>query len=95
MAALNSESMKGKADAVPAGSMTPGDAREILMDRDVGDRKAGKCYIVDSALASHYVDTKKLARYVEAAPAAPAKAEEAGAPNDRTMTAPPRGKGKK
>src|SRR5687767_1506816 len=88
MATINSESLKGSGEAAQ-GAMTPGDAREIVMDQTAGDRKAGKTYTVDSALADHYVNRIKIARYVETRQ--PANQEAPASTEDRAMTSPPRG----
>jgi hypothetical protein len=89
MADISTETLKAPRDGM-RGSITPGDEREIILDKDLGERKAGKVYVVDSALAAHYCDTLKVARYVEQ-PAGndPAPVE------DRAMKPPPRGRGKK
>jgi len=96
MASLNSDTLKGPAD--PVGSITPGDERTIVFMDGCGieGRKPGVPYVVDSALARHYAATGK-AEIVEEGAQKPKEKEpdpEAGAPADRAMQAPPRGKRK-
>jgi len=97
MASLNTETLKAPRDEM-TGNIDPSDAREIVMDKDVGDRKAGKTYIVDSALAAHYCDAVKVARPVETKKLESVpelvETEQPGEANDRAMQPPPRGRGR-
>lgn len=71
----------------------PNHCEVIFNDESKIDGRApGKVYVLDIALAQHYVETTKVARYVDSASARAKDPTKPGDPNDRSMKSTPRGK---
>lgn len=104
MADLSTKSIRGAPPGaeILRGNMTDGDARPIRMLSDLGDRRKGRVYVVDSALAHHYCEVIRAAeRVTEGSPATAAggsepesKPPEPAEVEDRAMKPPPRGRRK-
>lgn len=88
-----------KSGNLPEGNITKGDERLIRMrgESHIEGRKPGKVFVVDSALANHYVGVLGVAEFVkesdlhapsEAPPAEPEKPKT----TDRAMRPPARGR---
>lgn len=85
-----------KGDNLPAGSITKGDERLIRMrgESRIEGRRPGKVFLVDSALAHHYVDVLGVAEFVKDTTSLPSEtpSPEPPTPIDRAMKPPARGR---
>ncbi|HOC18442.1 MAG TPA: hypothetical protein PKK95_09250, partial [Vicinamibacterales bacterium] len=59
---------------------------------NIEHRKPGLVYVIDRALAHHYVEVAKVAEYSDKAPPPPPREPNPPRPNDRAMQSPPRGR---